>query len=286
MARVSKRSAAIAAPLFLSIGLAGAQASDGPPALRGLTKEMRIQTARAPAEVHQTSQGPRGVANKAPARAEDQHPSHMEKSGTIGTGFFVSSEGHLITNAHVVEGCNAPKVTSGASSKVSARVLDRDALNDLALIKGDLKPAATMPLRAGVKIGEAVATFGYPLFGLLSTRGNFTTGNISAITGVGDDSRFLQMTAPVQLGNSGGPMLDQAGNVVGVVLGKLNALEVAATTKDVPQNVNFAIKTSMVMNFLDANGINYATASVGPSISYADIADRARAISVLIECEK
>ena len=282
MARVSKLSAAISAPLCLFVGLAGAFAAAGAPIPSASTKEARVQTARAPVELQQTSRGP---ASKSPARVQEQHPFPPEMSGTIGTGFFVSREGHLITNAHVVEGCNAPRLTSGAASRVSAHVLDRDAFNDLALIKGDLKPATTMPLRAGVKIGEAVATFGYPLFGLLSTKGNFTTGNISAITGVGDDSRFLQMTAPVQQGNSGGPMLDQAGNVVGVVLGKLNALEVAATTKDVPQNVNFAIKTSMVMNFLDANGINYATASVGPSMSSADIADRARAISVLIECE-
>jgi len=177
-------------------------------------------------------------------------------------------------------------VTAGLATRVSARVLDRDALNDLALIQGDFKPAAPASLRAGVKIGEAIATFGYPLVGLLSTRGNFTMGNISAITGIGDDSRFLQITAPVQQGSSGGPMLDQAGNVVGVVVGKLDALEIAAATKDVPQNVNFALKTSMLMNFLDANGINYATASAGQSISYADIADRARGISVLIECEK
>jgi len=286
MGRASGWATASAATLFIFMGLMNAEASDGLRALRSSTTEPRIQAARMLDAIQKSNRGAGGGANKTPARADDRHPPQVERSGTIGTGFFVSPEGYLITNAHVVEGCNAPKVTSGLASKVSARVLDRDSLNDLALIKGDLKPAATIPLRAGVKIGEAIAIYGYPLIGLLSTRGNFTTGNISAITGIGDDSRFLQITAPVQQGSSGGPMLDQAGNVVGVVIGKLNALEVAAATKDVPQNVNFAIKTSMLMNFLDANGINYATASVGQSMPYADIADRARAISVLIECEK
>jgi serine protease Do len=154
------------------------------------------------------------------------------------------------------------------------------------LIKGDLKPMTSASLRAGVKIGEAIATFGYPLVGLLSTRGNFTTGTISAITGLGDDSRFLQITAPVQPGSSGGPMIDQAGNVVGVVVGKLDAIKLASVIEDVPQNVNFAIKTSVLMNFLDANGINYATASAGQPMLSADLAERARSISVLIECAK
>jgi len=279
---MGRRSTASAATLFLFIGLANAEARTP----GGAANEPRVLAARTLDGIQKTSRGPGGAAKKSPARPDVQHSPQVEEKGTIGTGFFVSPDGHLITNAHVVEGCNAPKLSFGFASRVSARVLDRDVLNDLALVKVDFKPAATTPLRAGVKIGEAIAIFGYPLAGLLSTKGNFTTGNISAITGIGDDSRFLQMTAPVQQGNSGGPMLDQAGSVVGVVVGKLNTLEIAAATKDVPQNVNFAIKTSILMNFLDANGINYATASVGQSMPYADIADKARAISVLIECEK
>jgi len=285
MGRVSRGWTASAAALFIFMGPVSAGTSDD---LCGSKKEplQRLEVCRLVRAIQKSSRGAGGAADKTPARAEDRRPLQSEKSATIGTGFFVSSEGHLITNAHVVEGCSAPKVSSGLASRVSARVLDRDASNDLALIKGDFRSSAPASLRAGVRIGEAIATFGYPLVGLLSTRGNFTMGNISAITGIGDDSRFLQITAPVQQGSSGGPMLDQAGNVVGVVVGKLDALEVAAATKDVPQNVNFALKSSMLMNFLDANGINYATASAGQSIAYADIADRARAISVLIECEK
>lgn len=273
MGRVSGRATASAATLCVLTGL-----------VSGASDHAEAATTRA--AIQKSSRGAAGPADKTRSRADDRRPLQPDRSATVGTGFFVSPEGHLITNAHVVEGCNAPKVTTGLATRVAARVLDRDALNDLALIKGDLKPAAPASLRAGVKIGEAIATFGYPLVGLLSSRGNFTMGNISAITGIGDDSRFLQITAPVQQGSSGGPMLDQAGNVVGVVVGKLDALEIAAATKDVPQNVNFALKTSMLMNFLDANGINYATASAGQSMSYADIADRARGISVLIECEK
>lgn len=153
--------------------------------------------------------------------------------------------------------------------------------NDLALLKGDLTPSHAASLRVGVKIGEGIAAFGYPLVGLLSTSGNFTVGNVSAVTGLGDDTRYLQISAPV-----GGPVLDQSGNVVGVVVSKLDAIKVAAAINDVAQNVNFAIKTTVLTNFLDASGISYSTACVGQSLPPSELAERAKSISVLIRCEK
>jgi serine protease Do len=76
-------------------------------------------------------------------------------------------------------------------------VLTTDTANDLALLKGELMPSRAASLRVGVKVGEGIATFGYPLVGLLSKSGNFTVGNVSAITGLGDDTRYLQISAPV-----------------------------------------------------------------------------------------
>jgi serine protease Do len=112
------------------------------------------------------------------------------------------------------------------------------------------------------------------------------SANVSAITGLSDDTRYLQISAPVQPGSSGGPVLDQSGNVVGVVVSKLDAIKFAAAINDVAQNVNFAIKTTVLTNFLDASGIAYSTVSLGPSLSSADLAERAKSISVLIRCEK
>ncbi len=96
---------------------------------------------------------------------------------------------------------------------------------------------------------------GFPLPGLLASEANVTTGTVSALAGIGNDTRFLQMTAPVQPGNSGGPLLDLEGRVVGVVVSKLDALKVASATGDIPQNVNFAIKAGVVRSFLDASGV-------------------------------
>jgi serine protease Do len=229
---------------------------------------------------------PSGPPETKKAEREKSKPSEGQRSRLSGTGFFVSMDGYVITNAHVVDGCANPQLISGLASPVSARVLVTDTANDLALLKGGPIPSHAASLRVGIKIGEGIAVFGYPLVGVLSTSGNFTVGNVSAITGLSDDTRYLQISAPVQPGSSGGPVLDQSGNVVGVVVSKLDAIKFAAAINDVAQNVNFAIKTTVLTNFLDASGIAYSTVSLGPSLSSADLAERAKSILVLIRCEK
>ncbi|MEX0815304.1 MAG: serine protease, partial [Dongiaceae bacterium] len=138
----------------------------------------------------------------------------------------------------------------------------------------------------GVRAGDGVVVVGFPLRGLLASAANVTTGTVSALAGIRDDIRYLQITAPVQPGNSGGPLLDMSGNVVGVVVGKLDALAVAEVTGDIPQNVNFAIKDSVARSFLDANGIDYETAPADRDLSAADVGERARRFTVLLECWK
>ena len=162
-----------------------------------------------------------------------------------------------------------------------------DDANDLALIKVEMHPTNFASLRSGVRLGEGVAAFGFPLAGLLATSGNFTLGNVTAMAGIGDDTRILQISAPVQPGNSGGPLLDHSGNVVGVVESKLNAITVATITNDMAQNVNFAIKANVVTNFLDANNIAYTSGSLAStSLQTSEIAERAKSLAVLIECSK
>src|SRR5579864_4082837 len=123
----------------------------------------------------------------------------------------------------------------------------------------------------------------YPLAGLLATSGNFTLGNISALSGLGDDSRYLQVSTPIQPGNSGGPLLDQSGNVVGIVSAKMNALKVmVATNGDIPENVNFAVKASTAAMFLSSKSIKFETGDASQQLQSADIADQAKAISVIV----
>ena len=101
-----------------------------------------------------------------------------------------------------------------------------------------------------------------------------------------DDSRYIQISAAVQPGNSGGPVLDEAGRLVGVIEGKLDALKVARVTGDIPQNVNFAIRTSTLVNFLEANRIAYEVASSSATLPNTQLAEQAEAASVQLECRK
>lgn len=91
-------------------------------------------------------------------------------------------------------------------------------------------------------LGDDLLVFGYPLLGILSTSGNLTRGYLTAMTGLRDDERYMQISAPVQPGNSGGPVLDMGGDVIGVVTYKLDALMTMKAIGDLPQNVNFALK--------------------------------------------
>ncbi|MGA3343070.1 MAG: serine protease [Methylocella sp.] len=119
----------------------------------------------------------------------------------------------------------------------------------------------------------------------LATSGNFTQGSVTALAGMGDDSRYLQISTPVQAGNSGGPLLDQKGNLVGIVTSKLNALKMAQASGDLPQNVNFALKASIIASFLDINGIKYTPGSATSALKPEELADQAKAMSVFILCK-
>jgi S1-C subfamily serine protease len=223
---------------------------------------------------------PRVTPPPAPQQVED------DKGPSSGTGFFASSEGHVVTNAHVVDGCGRVEVVPGDGVRIAARVVARDKANDLALLKTALKPPKVASFRPGIRLGEGVAAFGYPLSELLASSGNFTLGNVTALAGMGDDSRYLQISAPVQPGNSGGPLVDQSGNVVGVVTAKLNALKVMVATKgDIPQNVNFAIKAAHVTSFLESNRLAVDAGTLGPNLPPADLAEHAKGISVYVHCQ-
>jgi S1-C subfamily serine protease len=161
---------------------------------------------------------------------------------------------------------------------IPAQVVARDAANDLALLKADFSTDHVANLRSGVRIGEDIAAFGYPLQGLLSSGGNFTVGNVSALAGLRNDSGHIQITAPVQPGNSGGPVVDRSGNVIGVVVMRL-----ADTTQ---QNVNFAIKVDVLTAFLNAHGVPYSTEASEHPLQTVELAEKVQSIAVLIQCEK
>jgi S1-C subfamily serine protease len=228
---------------------------------------------------------PESVAVAPPMPVAPKPAPQEEKRASSGTGFFVTREGHLVTNNHVIEGCTNIQIKPANGLPLAARILARDTTNDLALLKADYIAEKVATVRAGVRLGEAVAAFGFPLNSVLASSGNFTLGNVTALAGIGDDTRFLQISAPVQPGNSGGPLLDENGNVVGVVTSKLNALKTVVAVGDLPQNVNFAIKAGALATFLESTRVEFQITSNTTRLSPPDLADVANNISAFVRCE-
>jgi S1-C subfamily serine protease len=197
----------------------------------------------------------------------------------------VSAEGYFVTNHHVVE--NALEIRARSPTQdYPLRHVFSDPLNDLALLKATQPCSRVAVFRAGAQVqpGESVVVIGYPLNGFLGSSPQVTTGNVSSLIGIGDDTRGLQFTAPVQKGNSGGPLLDADGTVVGVVSAKLDVARIHALTGDVPQNVNFAIKSTVVRSFLEAIGVGYISRPTGSVRPPPEIAAEAQSFVVRIDC--
>ena len=161
-----------------------------------------------------------------------------------------------------------------------------DEASDLALYIAPEKSNAFARLRGGrgARAGELVVAVGFPLSGLLSSDAIVTTGIISALSGLRNDRRTIQITAPAQPGNSGGPLLGENASVVGVVVGKLNAIKIAEAIGDIPQNINFATSVGTLQSFLNANDVPYVLDDGQATKSPADIAAEATRYTVLLEC--
>ena len=213
-------------------------------------------------------------------------PSEPERSS--GSGFVVGRDGWVLTNHHVVKGCSSLTVVDSTRLHAPARVVATDPLADLALLKAEQSYGAVARFRngPGARLAEGVVALGFPLPGLLASDVNVSLGNVSALSGIADDSTRLQISAPVQPGNSGGPLLDLSGNVIGVVVSKLDALKVAKWTGDVPQNINFAIKGELAQVFLRAQSLKVPTAESAGQLASEEVAARGRAFTVKVECNR
>ncbi len=148
-----------------------------------------------------------------------------------------------------------------------------------------LKPATIPAFNIRPRVGENIFVYGFPLTSLLATTGNFTQGNVTATAGLNDDTRMVQISAPVQPGNSGGPVMDANGNVEAVLVSKLNALRVAKFTDDIPQNVNFAIKASIALNFMESNNLSGNTTLSARTYDGPGLAELARTFTVRVACD-
>jgi S1-C subfamily serine protease len=214
-------------------------------------------------------------------------PSTPEsKVVSTGTGFYVNSHGYLLTNWHVVDGCKSITARQFDGVLGNAKIVASDELNDLAVIQVGFPVKNFAVFNSGAKYrqGDQVIVYGFPLAGALSATGNLTIGHLSALSGLNNDTRYLQISAPVQSGNSGGPLADDSGNVIGVITSKLNAVKVFRITGDFPQNVNFALKDVVVKSFLQANGIEYTERNGVLVKSTSDVGEQLRNLVAYIQC--
>lgn len=200
----------------------------------------------------QLAEGQREAAEFDAEKSEKVEQSDI-KTGASGTGFFISSEGHILTNHHVVGGGRKFSVThKGGTSE--ARLVKSDEATDLAVLK--IEEASTSALSIvpskEVKMGAEVMTVGFPNPALQGKKPKLASGEIASLSGGQDDPRLFQISVPLQAGNSGGPLADSSGNVVGVVSFKLNPITSLVTTGSMPENVNYAVKSSYALSFLES----------------------------------
>ena len=172
-----------------------------------------------------------------------------------GSGFAVSSSGYVVTNHHVVDGCSEVKIQHEGTS-IPVTIVAYDPINDLALLKGDFTPAETFPLsRRNPKLMQEIFVAGYPFGKDVSSSLKVTRGIVSSLTGIGNNVSHIQIDAALQPGNSGGPIFNNRGNVVAVAVSKLDLMEALEGWGVVPENTNFGIKSSVVVNLLDSNNV-------------------------------
>ncbi|MFN4192728.1 MAG: serine protease [Tabrizicola sp.] len=234
----------------------------------------------------------RGIETLA-AMAEDEPPATSPPAPAVsdstpgpggsqgfGTGFLVSDRGDYLTNNHVVRGCRT--LTVGGQP---ATVIATDEGFDLALLRSSTPPEGTPAQFAAkpARLNSDVTVVGYPLPDLLGGV-NVTRGSVTSLKGIAGDGVRMQISAPVQPGNSGGPVVNAAGQVVGVVVAKLDAQMVAEVTGDIPQNINFAIRGEIAKLFLYQNGVEPLDVADAPALPPEDLADLAQGFTRLITC--
>lgn len=206
---------------------------------------------------------------------------------STGTGFYVTGDGYLITNAHVVRGCAEINFSFNGTTQTT-NVLAIDNNDDLALLKSNDSTGRYVTLRGGpgIRAGENIVVLGYPLPGILSGELTVTSGLINALSGIEGRVSQFQFSAPIQPGNSGGPILDSYGNLVGITEAKLNDKETAEVTGSLPENVNFGINENTIRAFLDAQSVAYSLSSNTLLVTAEQDVIKAREYSMLLQCWK
>jgi len=194
-----------------------------------------------------------GVAIVLGPTSEKLPKQSQEHTKLSGTGFAISENGLIATACHIVKDAKTIKVYLATDSFVSARVLHNDPVNDLAVIKIE-NPTPNFlqiaPIRS-LKTGDRVFTIGFPVSSVLGKEAKYTEGVVSSLSGIQGASSLLQITVPVQPGNSGGALVNERGEVVGIVTSSAAILPFIKESGTLPQNVNWAVKADYLRPLIE-----------------------------------
>jgi len=230
-----------------------------------------------------------GAASPTPAPATPgPPPAPGQVQASSGSGIFVNGDGIVLTNAHVAGTCKAIIVKAYNASPVPGALESVDPKNDLALVRtrpGYGAPAVFRAQNRPARLGENVGVVGYPLAGLLSSEPKATFGQVNSVAGMNNDYTLLQISAPIQPGNSGGPVYDQNGFVLGIVVSTTSPALIAKIGV-VPQNINFAIRSEIAQIFMTAHGVAFHASSFGSAKDTAEIAAAGERSTAQIFCLK
>jgi S1-C subfamily serine protease len=213
-------------------------------------------------------------------------PTATIAATSSGSGVLIGPHGEVLTVAHVVKKCRTITAQLPLQAAASATIVAIDTQNDLALLNTKVQNKEFASLRVGnlAKPGESIVVAGYPLPGILSSEINITTGVVSSDAGLLDDVRYYQISAPVQPGNSGGPLFDISGNILGLVAAKLD-FRVAGIIGALPENVNFAVKSDMAAIFLNSVGAKFRSISAATHQNGSTVSELSRKVTVHVVCD-
>ena len=207
-------------------------------------------------------------------RIEDAPPSVGQ--GRTGTAFIVDPNGVLLTAHHVIDRAASITVSCNGRAAVPVTVTSSSPTVDLAVLTAgsDLGTDTFLRLASTQQpaLGDEVFTVGYPTPALLGRDPKYTNGTVSALSGVGGDASFMQISVPIQPGNSGGPLVNQNGEVIGVVVATADAPAFIRATDSIPQNINWAVKSVFASALFTSPAANAGT-DVAPADVIAHVTD-------------
>lgn len=200
-----------------------------------------------------------------------------------GTGFFVNSSGFVLSNNHVIDECDNVNVYY-QENVYPAKIIANDYLNDLAVMKINLSTDFFLPLSDNdVDLLDEIYVAGFPFGKAVSSSVKVTKGVVSSLSGIGNNYSNIQIDAAIQPGNSGGPIINNLGNVVGVAVAKLDIAKIIEDFGTIPEDTNFGIKSSTVNQFLKSNMISTGQPNTSKR-SLNQIANSIKTSTVYIDC--